>query len=81
MALIGDACVSTDDQNLALQLHARQLIAEGKETQGGTAALLGVGVAAVRQAEDFQAEDGEIHNGLGGRRSNAGNCFASERAI
>jgi DNA invertase Pin-like site-specific DNA recombinase len=30
--------------------HARQLIAEGKETQAGAAALLGVGVATLRRA-------------------------------
>jgi DNA invertase Pin-like site-specific DNA recombinase len=30
--------------------HARQLIGEGKETQAGAAALLGVGVATLRRA-------------------------------
>src|SRR4051812_16260849 len=30
--------------------HARQLIADGKETQAGAAALLGVGVATLRRA-------------------------------
>jgi DNA invertase Pin-like site-specific DNA recombinase len=30
--------------------HARQLIAEGRETKAGAAALLGVGVATLRRA-------------------------------
>ena len=30
--------------------HARQLMAEGKETQAGAAALFGVGVATLRRA-------------------------------
>jgi DNA invertase Pin-like site-specific DNA recombinase len=35
--------------------HARQLIAEGKETQAGAAALLGVGVATLRRALNQRA--------------------------
>jgi DNA invertase Pin-like site-specific DNA recombinase len=38
--------------------HARQLIAEGKETQAGAAALLGVGVATLRRALNGQDDLG-----------------------